>query len=579
VRVLVLTAPVAEGHVAAARALSEDLRRVNPRAEVTVCDALPVLPRPVRWFLYDAYRWQLSSAPWLFALLFGALGRSRVLRWLSRAVLSLTSSRGLMRLVRRHPADVIVSTWPAATMILGTLRLRGKIGVPVCATITDFTGLELWADRGVDLHLVMHESLVPVVERLAGRGSAHVVSPLVSSRFRAPGSADEARRGLGLPADETVVVVSGGGWGVGDLEGAVQAAVEIGAYVVCLAGRDQKSRERLDAAFGDTAQVRVLGFTEQMSELLVAADVLVHSTGGVTCLEALTCGCPIVAYGAPRGHAPSGARAMCALGLIDHVRSRAELGTALLSAIRSPAVLLGQKVDAASLILRAAPRVTVSLRARVARVAGATCALSVALFALFSSDATYPLVAEALALPETTSVAAHDSVALVVTGRRRDLLRFAPIAHRARLQASFATSDQLRRADVATLRAAHLDPLPELRAKGVASWFEVRAELTSQLARYHLGGHFYYLAPSEGFTIVGYLLAHHLGGSPVQARMDVLVPRQDLGSVRSGEVLVASLGSGPGHDPLHLLAAVRLLERSGLAVSSLERLTSARLSS
>ena len=321
VRVLVLTAPVAEGHLAAARALSEGILRRNDSAAVTVCDVLPELRRPVRWLLHDAYRWQLRAAPWLFGLLFAALRCSRVLRWLARAGLSLAGSRALLRVVRRHPADVIVSTWPAATMILGCLRLRGKVRVPVCATITDFAGLELWADKGVDLHLVMHESLVPGVELVAGRDSARLVSPLVSPQFLMPRSAAEARRALGLPEEGTIVVVSGGGWAVGDLDGAVETALAIDdTSVVCLAGRDAATRVRLENAFGDDPRVTVLGFTDEMSDLLAAADVLVHSTGGVTCLEALARGCPIVAYGAPPGHAPLLAREMSALGLVAYAR-------------------------------------------------------------------------------------------------------------------------------------------------------------------------------------------------------------------------------------------------------------------
>ena len=211
VRVLVVTAPVGEGHMTAARTLSEDISRDHEGTEVMVCDALPALWLPLRWLLNDAYRWQLRSAPWLFGLLFGALRRSRVLRSLARAGVSLAGSRGLLRLIRRHRADVIVSTWPVSTTILGCLRLRGKVRVPVCATITDFAGLELWADKGVDLHLVMHENLVAGVERIAGRGSARPVSPLVASQFLTPRSAAEARRALGLPAEATIVVVSGGG--------------------------------------------------------------------------------------------------------------------------------------------------------------------------------------------------------------------------------------------------------------------------------------------------------------------------------------------------------------------------------
>jgi processive 1,2-diacylglycerol beta-glucosyltransferase len=286
------------------------------------------------------------------------------LRSLARASLSLAGSQGLLRVVRRNQADVIVSTWPVATTILGCLRLRGKVRVPVCATITDFAGLELWANRGVDLHLVMHERLVAGVERLAGRGSARLVSPLVASRFLTTCTSDEARRALGLPVEGTVVVVSGGGWAVGDLEGAVTTALELDEVsVLCLTGRDEATRVRLERVFVGEQRVTVLGFTNAMSDLLAAADVLVHSTGGVTCLEALARGCPIVAYGAPPGHAPLLAREMAALGLVAHARTAAELRSAL-AAARKPTVSLAPAIDAASLVLAATPRVGVRLRAR-----------------------------------------------------------------------------------------------------------------------------------------------------------------------------------------------------------------------
>ncbi len=233
-----LTAPVGEGHLAAARVLAEDLVRRSPSAEVTVRDVLAEFPTPLRWFLNDAYRWQLTPRRGSSACSSGRLRRSRLLRWLARAALSLAGSRSVLRLVRRGSPDVVVSTWPPATLVLGSLRLRGKVLVPACATITDFAGLELWADKGVDLHLVMHESLVSDVERMAGLGSAlpslhwWLRSSMRRGRLSRLGGRSACR------VDGKVVVVSGGGWGVGDLAGAVTTALELDATVVCLAGRD-----------------------------------------------------------------------------------------------------------------------------------------------------------------------------------------------------------------------------------------------------------------------------------------------------------------------------------------------------
>ena len=62
-----------------------------------------------------------------------------------------------------------------------------------------------------------------------------------------------------------------------------------------------------------------------MPDLLAAADVLVHSTGGVTCLEARAAGTPVVSYGLPVGHARLNTRAMAELDLVRLARDTDEL--------------------------------------------------------------------------------------------------------------------------------------------------------------------------------------------------------------------------------------------------------------
>src|SRR5262249_15573125 len=173
----------------------------------------------------------------------------------------------------------------------------------------------------------------------------------------------EARRRLGLSRDGIVVVVSGGGWAVGDLSGAVETALQLaGSTVICLAGRNDAARGRLELAFGDQPRLQVLGFTDRMNDLLAAADVLIHSTGGVTSLGAFACGCPVVAYGAPRGHAPLLAREMASLGLVSHAGSRAELKSAVLAAATTSRVKLKSGVDAATAVLTITPRIVAPLR-------------------------------------------------------------------------------------------------------------------------------------------------------------------------------------------------------------------------
>ena len=581
-RILVLTAPVGEGHLAAARTLSADLARDDDSVEVIVCDALRAMNRLLRRTMIDAYRWQLTAAPWLFGALFGSLIRSCALRAICRRALAALGSRSVLRLVRRYEPDVIVSTWPPTTLILGPLRSRGRVRVPVCASITDFAGLELWSDRGIDLHLVMHESLVSTVERVAGVGSARSVAPLVAQEFLAPRAPPEARRALGLPEAGQIVVVSGGGWGVGDLGGAVNTALGIeGVFVVCLAGHNEDTMGRLDQQFGSHSRVLVLGFTERMNDLLAAADVLVHSTGGVTCLEALARGCPIVAYGAPPGHAPILARTMDELGLVTNAVSRRELNRALHGALSAASgVTLRHDLKAASAILSVRERVVAPLRARIARPAAMAAVAVVAALAASSTDLAFPLVAEALELRHVSHFETRsNAVALIIRTDERSLSGTLRTLEALRVHASVSLATPSGRADYAFLRSAGLaTTLPALAAGEFTSWLETRKQLGDPTRPPGKERSFFYLTPREGFTAGQYILARDLGGVPVEAAHTIRVGSEDLGGVHRGDVIVVELPTTRSGASELLVRAVVKLREAGFRPASLQVLAAARRS-
>jgi processive 1,2-diacylglycerol beta-glucosyltransferase len=242
-------------------------------------------------------------------------------------------------LVREHAPDVIVSTDPRVSVVLGHLRMRGRIAVPVYATVTDLGGIEFWVHPGVDTHLVTHPGLLAQVERLAGHGAATLVRPPVHPRFYLSVDRAEARACWNFAPEAKVVLLSGGGWGAGNLGGALEVALDVpGRLVVCLCGRNQALKTDLEATAaslddGRRRRVRILGFTDRVDELMAAADVLVHSTGGATFLEASVRRCPVVVFGPPPGHTRRMARAMADLGEASYARSKDELREFLAEAL------------------------------------------------------------------------------------------------------------------------------------------------------------------------------------------------------------------------------------------------------
>jgi UDP-N-acetylglucosamine:LPS N-acetylglucosamine transferase len=356
-RVLILTASVGEGHDLPARTLADQLRAESPDTEVVIEDGLRAMGRTfvllnerAPGVVFYRFQWLWDAAFWLFV----ALGPTRRA---TQALVRATGSRGVLRLIRRVDPDVVVSVYPMTTEVLGGLRRRGRLRIPVVAAITDLAAMHYWAAPGIDLHLVTHpESIEEVREVAGGETDVEVVHGLTRPEFTQPLDRAEARRTLDLPQDGRVVLVSGGGWGVGDLDGAIDAALEQPEVdvVACLCGRNDELRASLERRYAHESRVRLVGFTEQMSEWLGAADALIHSTGGLTVLEAYVRGCPTISYGWGRGHIRANNAAFRRYGIADVVGSARELDAALGRALArrpAPGLALAAFPSAASLVL------------------------------------------------------------------------------------------------------------------------------------------------------------------------------------------------------------------------------------
>jgi processive 1,2-diacylglycerol beta-glucosyltransferase len=356
-RVLILTASVGEGHDLPARTLADQLREERPGVDVVTEDGLQVMGKAfvlvnerAPGVVFFRFRWLWDATFWLCV----ALGPTR--RLTQRLVRAL-GSRGMLELIQRVGPDVIVSVYPVTTEVLGGLRRKGKLDIPVVAGITDLAAMHYWAAPGVDLHLLTHPESEEEVRMVAGAETdVQAVHGLTRPEFSRPCDPAVARAGLGLPAAGKVVLVSGGGWGVGDLESAIDTALVLDHVdvIACLCGRNDDLKERLAERYDGEERVRLVGFTEQMSEWLAAADALVHSTGGLTVLEAHVRGCPTISYGWGRGHIRVNNAAFRRYGIAEVVAGQRELNEALRVALTSrpgPGLALGALPSAASLVL------------------------------------------------------------------------------------------------------------------------------------------------------------------------------------------------------------------------------------
>ncbi len=344
--ILIVSASMGAGHDGAAKELKRRLEASGHRVEVVdFLDAVAFHIGPLlRWF----YQVQLRMAPWSYELSYklAPLLRAPAVMldtWLTR--------RKLKRIIKEFRPDAVVSVYPLASLVLGRMRRKKQLRVPVLTYLTDFAVHSLWVHRGIDRHLAVSEISA---EAAASRGGkdARARGPLVSERFRDAGyDRDAVRTNLGLAPEDRAVLVVAGSWGVGDVVATVEAIGHSGEFhPVTVCGRDDNLRAELEASGYGT----VIGWTDEMPALMSASDALVENAGGLTCMEAFAVGLPVITFRPIAGHGKDNAEMMARAGVNCYARDEDELAD-ILRTVTRPGPERDALVDTARLLFVADP--------------------------------------------------------------------------------------------------------------------------------------------------------------------------------------------------------------------------------
>jgi processive 1,2-diacylglycerol beta-glucosyltransferase len=217
----------------------------------------------------------------------------------------------------RHPADLIISVFATGAAAASELanRYPAMRHIVFC---TDVTPHRLWVHPNVDLYLVTADVAELAVLRFRPEARVQVVPPPVRPAFyRAPGQA-QARLELGIPPGERCVLLMSGAWGLGPVAQAARSLGDAGVHVLAVAGRNARLEHELADVAAQQPRVRAFGFTDQIPDLMSAADLVITSSGD-TCAEARTIGRPLLLLDVVQGHGR------------DNLQHELELGDAMVT--------------------------------------------------------------------------------------------------------------------------------------------------------------------------------------------------------------------------------------------------------
>jgi processive 1,2-diacylglycerol beta-glucosyltransferase len=296
-KVLILSASVGAGHLRAAEALEKAFKQSNLAEEVKNIDVLNYTNPLFRRLYGKAYLDMVNNMPEVLGWLYDSLDKP----WENekrRLALDRLNTLPFINLLKKEKPDLAVCTHFLPSEIISWLKAKGKANFPQAVVVTDFDAHAMWLCHHYEQYFVaLNETKIHLSKIGIPAEKITVTGIPIDPLFAEKKDKSAMREKYGLDKDKLTIMVSAGGFGVGNIEHLLQALSELQtpSQILAICGRNEDLQKKLEKLAveklnNERVTFRPIGFTREMDEYMSASDLIVGKPGGLTTSEALAKG-------------------------------------------------------------------------------------------------------------------------------------------------------------------------------------------------------------------------------------------------------------------------------------------------
>lgn len=297
-RVLIVTAATGAGHNSVASSLQEALHRLgNGRVEVDVSDFMA--QRNVPWIgrLGHLYAPIIVRVPRIWGAIYSLSDNDTFCRFL-RMVVGIAWGNALVDVTRDRVPHAIVCVHPVCNQIIAQALRRTRWPVPLLTVITDLQAAHAaWVAPEVGLYVAPTEEIrASLLARAVDPARVKLSGlPLDQRFYQGELDREQARQKMGLREKTLTLLLTGGGEGAGAICAAARAIsrARLPVQLIIVCGRNEALRRELERS-SLAVPHRVVGFEQDMSQIVKTADVVIGKAGALTIGEAIAAQRPMI---------------------------------------------------------------------------------------------------------------------------------------------------------------------------------------------------------------------------------------------------------------------------------------------
>ncbi|WP_330573795.1 MGDG synthase family glycosyltransferase [Peptacetobacter hominis] len=288
--ILILTAGFGAGHISAANAVKDAILEKEPDTNIVIRNfidaSVPKLNKP----MVHMYEKNTKYTPGLYNCYY-YLKKSFTSKY---DISHKMYTPKLSKFIEELNPDMIISTFPLAAACVNSFRNSDDgYFIPAATVVTDVVDSMEWIFENTELYFVPSAEIKNrFVQRGISPEKVEVVGVPINSKF--------TNEKIDYDKNKCRIIVMGGGRGLFDISEDFMYEIDdfLDLYkssvsVTIVTGKNKKLFNQLTEK-KPLRNIEVLGFVDNMDELLKHNDVMLSKPGGATLFEAIHSGTPLI---------------------------------------------------------------------------------------------------------------------------------------------------------------------------------------------------------------------------------------------------------------------------------------------
>lgn len=323
-KVLIMTASTGGGHNRAAKAICEELTSRSFNGEVIECkiiDSFKLVNQSFDRLISEGYELSAKYTPTAYGKAYNMSDRKLFsYNEFKSNPLSVIMARKFKKLIAIEKPDLIIGTHAFPLVALSRLKkgARGEyLGAefsefvekdnpckstfpPLVSVLTDYTAHMAYLQNEIDYYICGDEFVRELlIDDGIDKNKIKAFGIPVEKSFLEHRSKKFVLEELGLDPNKKTVLLMGGSFGAGNIKGTLDDLVEVDRdfQILVITGRNNSLKRSLENRinkYNTNVNIKIVGFTKIMNDILPSIDILITKPGGLTTTEALLKDVPMV---------------------------------------------------------------------------------------------------------------------------------------------------------------------------------------------------------------------------------------------------------------------------------------------